>query len=565
MQVDRLLRHAVALATAVAGMGHLSAARDHPAHTHIAAFFVVLALAQFAWAAAIAFRDDDRRLLVLGLAGNAAVVAVWVLSRTIGIPFVPGADQAEAVALKDAVTTFAELLALGAGGLLLALPETARLATLPSPERVTPALFASALLLTVPATLGSHGHGEGHGLHGDAASHAQVAGASVEADHGHGGGDIHEASGQVARHDVEHVPAPDEPAHAHGGGAGATATGHAAADDDDHGGPGHEGHDAAAALAAPEPAGQVTAVRYGPFVLPPVSSNDFRHETVILSNTILTQLPPPCRDCYLTAFDFDLVYEDGRSANYDTGAMLHHHVMFDSSEDDPTCGRGDGIVGPAGKRLFASGNERTSGAFPPGYGLHVGGSDWWTGIFELMNLVEQPQTVWVEVGVRYLPDTDESIKALEPVWLDVNNCDDSEIDVPAGRTTTEWDWASDVTGRVVMAAGHVHDGGVSIALSNATTGARMCKSVARYGTRPEFMGHIDTMSACTWDRLGTVREGEVLRISTVYDSPQPLRGVMGIMMAFVYETDDLDGGTAAPESMTNPPESAAPTVEPHQH
>lgn len=285
----------------------------------------------------------------------------------------------------------------------------------------------------------------------------------------------------------------------------------------------------------------------------------------MISNTVLTQLPPPCRNCVLTSIDIDLVYGDGRSANYDTGAMLHHHVMFNSGETDPTCARFESPVGGLGRRILAAGNERTVGRFPDGFGYHVGQNDWWSGIFELMNLEEQPQTVWVEMDVTYLPDSDQSVEAVEPIWLDIDNCSDSEVDVDAGRTNTISDWTSDRTGRIVLAAGHVHDGGTLITLSNTTAGASVCRSVAGYGTNPAYQGHIESMTTCSWDRIGTVRTGETLRIDTVYDTPQRLSDVMGIMMLWVYETEDLAGGTPAPASVTSPSEGPAPTTAPHQH
>jgi len=568
VDVDRLLVIAASLLTGAAGLGHLSAARDHPAHWHLGAFFVVLAIGQISWSSALFWRPSFL-LLRAGLIGNAVVVAIWALSRTTGLPWIEGATAAEGVGVKDAVTTFLELLAIGAIGLAVVLPDEARRAELPSSERVLPALFAAVLLLALPATLGSHGHGAEHGVHGDAAhvlgateTHGDAAGAH---------GPVVEAHGEVADHRIEHVAMPEAAGHGagHGGVGGNGAHGAGEALGDGHGESGHDDHHggstAAASPAPPPPVGELATARYGPFSLPPTSTNDMRHDTVVLSNTVLTQLPPPCRGCVLTSVDVNLVYEDGRVANYDTGAMLHHHVMFDSSEDDPTCRRFESAIGGMGLRLFAAGNERTSGAFPRGYGLKVDQGDWWTGIFELMNMTQQPQVVFIDVTVRHVPASDPTVKPVVPVWLDVDNCSDSEIDVPAGRSTTNWDWTSNVTGRIVMAAGHVHDGGVSIALSNATTGAKVCKSVAGYGTKPAYQGHIESMSSCPWDRIGTVREGEVLRISTVYDSPEPLTGVMGIVMAFVYETDDLAGGTPAPTSITDPPDGGTPPPASHQH
>lgn len=207
LDLGRLLVLAAALATAVAGVGHLSAARDHPAHRHITAFFILTALAQFAWAAAITHRTTNR-LLQAGLLGNAAIVAIWAISRTTGMWLIPGADHVEGVAVKDVVTTFAELFALGAGALALALPDPARRAIIPSPDRVLSALVAAALLFSVPAALGPNGHGASHGVHGrgHGETDARVLGARIG--HDHGESEVHEASGHVLRHDVEHVAAP---------------------------------------------------------------------------------------------------------------------------------------------------------------------------------------------------------------------------------------------------------------------------------------------------------------------------------------------------------------------
>jgi hypothetical protein len=40
---------------------------------------------------------------------------------------------------------------------------------------------------------------------------------------------------------------------------------------------------------------------------------------------------------------------------------------------------------------------------------------------------------------------------------------------------------------------------------------------------------------------------------------------MGIMLAFVYETSDLSGGSPAPESTKNPPDEPGPEHPSHEH
>jgi hypothetical protein len=111
----------VALALASLGSSAIHAAVC-PSHfreaTAFGVFFIVIAAAQAGWAIAIIVRPS-RRLLVAGALGNAGVVAVWVLTRTVGLPFGPDIWRPEAITTADAVATQLEVgLGLGAYWLL---------------------------------------------------------------------------------------------------------------------------------------------------------------------------------------------------------------------------------------------------------------------------------------------------------------------------------------------------------------------------------------------------------------------------------------------------------------
>jgi hypothetical protein len=256
------------------------------------------------------------------------------------------------------------------------------------------------------------------------------------------------------------------------------------------------------------------------------------------------------------------VYADGSSANIDTGPMLHHAVFTDLSRDDPVCGR-DTLLGQLGHRIFAAGNERTGGAMPEGFGVPVGQGPW-GGVLELMNMSTEPRIVYIEATVRWVPAATPGIAPVTPVWLDIDSCGDSEVDVGSGRTDLVWDWPSTLTGRIVAAGGHVHDGGVWLSLHNQGNGEHVCTSVAGYGTRPEFMGSVESMSYCVWDRLGALRTGDVLRLTARYNTAAPQQGVMGIMLVFVHETDDVTGGTPSPYP-AEPPPDGGPVDAGHHH
>lgn len=100
---------AAVVASAAAGGVHAAVAPGHVADgLAVGTFFLVTALAQSAWAAAAIWRPT-RPLLLAGLAGNAAVVAVWAISRTSGLPGVEG-GRPEAVGALDLAATCWELV-----------------------------------------------------------------------------------------------------------------------------------------------------------------------------------------------------------------------------------------------------------------------------------------------------------------------------------------------------------------------------------------------------------------------------------------------------------------------
>ncbi|HKN40036.1 MAG TPA: hypothetical protein VJ456_13110 [Acidimicrobiia bacterium] len=312
-----------------------------------------------------------------------------------------------------------------------------------------------------------------------------------------------------------------------------------------------------------EPAAQTADTRYGPIVVPPTVGEQPGEFTAVVP-----AMPMPCTNCFLTGARVDLVFEDGRSANLDNGLMLHHIVTFNTGRPDATCAP-DTPVGSLGERFFAAGNERTGGALPAGFGYHLG-ADRVAGAIDIMNHSTQPQVVYVQTKTTYVPDPAPDMKPVRPVWLDENDCESSQYAVPAGPSDKVWRWTSTLTGRVLFAGGHVHNGGIKIDFANETTGQHLCTSYAGYGTKPAYQGSVESMTTCTWDRLGTVRKGEVLSIDTFYDPPEPQPDVMGIVLAYVYETDDLAGGTPPPSSVQAPapawpPPGGVPSGHGHHH
>jgi hypothetical protein len=99
----------VASLTFVGGLIHVGAAVDHfgefPLYTLV---FCLLAAGQMTWAAML-LRRPSRRVMLLGCAFQLGIVALWALSRTVGVPIAPRAWVPEKIGVADLVETIGEI------------------------------------------------------------------------------------------------------------------------------------------------------------------------------------------------------------------------------------------------------------------------------------------------------------------------------------------------------------------------------------------------------------------------------------------------------------------------
>lgn len=149
---DRRLVTAAAALSFSAALIHFSVA---PAHFReywgFGVFFVVVAALQLGWAELARRYGPDARPLLVGLVGNLAVAALWLASRTVGLPVGPEAGQAEGLGLHDVLATLDELGIAALCALLL----TSR-GRRAAPEWVAIPALALAAISFVGAFLGSH-------------------------------------------------------------------------------------------------------------------------------------------------------------------------------------------------------------------------------------------------------------------------------------------------------------------------------------------------------------------------------------------------------------------------
>jgi hypothetical protein len=110
-------------------------------------FFLVVSWAQLIWPAVVLWRPS-RLWLWLGIAGNAIVIAVYVASRMVGLPFGPDLHHAESVGALDVVSCVLEFGLITGCAALLWRPS---LADRPVARRG--AVARAATLVAVPAAV----------------------------------------------------------------------------------------------------------------------------------------------------------------------------------------------------------------------------------------------------------------------------------------------------------------------------------------------------------------------------------------------------------------------------
>jgi hypothetical protein len=284
-----------------------------------------------------------------------------------------------------------------------------------------------------------------------------------------------------------------------------------------------------AALLAWSPAASAATktvrMTWGPYTIPAGTATD----PGMIHNKLQVAVKRPCIDCFITAFKPDLVYADGTKATMADGPMLHHAVWTSQWRSDATCG--NAWLGLAGQRFFATGNERTAISLPTGYGYRVRWYDSWNMLVDLMNHSKTAKTVYVQVTYTTRPSW-ESVKSVRPVWLDIDQCGDSEYSIPAGYSDTHRDWTVNVPGKVVAALGHVHGHGIAVEATNESEGGKsICRSTATLD--PNDVHSVRAMSTCTGDPLAQVKAGQTVRLHSEYQSGHAADDVMGIMLTYI--------------------------------
>jgi hypothetical protein len=135
------------------GLIHVGAAVDHFAEFPLYTFtFASLATVQIGWSVLL-LRRPSPAILLVGCAFTTGVIALWIASRTIGVPIAPRPWVPEGVGIADLIETLGELVTVIA--VLCVWLSPGRRGADRAVALIAPALLG-ALVVTVLFGVGAH-------------------------------------------------------------------------------------------------------------------------------------------------------------------------------------------------------------------------------------------------------------------------------------------------------------------------------------------------------------------------------------------------------------------------
>ncbi|RDI86870.1 hypothetical protein Vi05172_g3082 [Venturia inaequalis] len=257
----------------------------------------------------------------------------------------------------------------------------------------------------------------------------------------------------------------------------------------------------------------------------------------------------PCSQCFVTSMEATLKFDDGREATTaQHGAWLHHIFLVTR-------------VGLFPQPIWAAGNERPTLSLNSEvnkFGIDFPGN--FTMAIDLMSEAPQPLDLKLSITYEYILKSQPEAKDYRGsvvLWNDIGNVDAQD----GAYSFTSWNQTAPVSGKLLYAMGHMHDGGDKTVLY--INNEIRCTSIMSYNARPGYgestIGnathhshgaakemHISDPGVC-FD-FGSVKAGDGMYTRVFYDTDKyPLHShggvrekLMGIMRVFVGP--DGEGG-----------------------
>lgn len=265
-----------------------------------------------------------------------------------------------------------------------------------------------------------------------------------------------------------------------------------------------------------------------------------------VEKAITADVPRPPGDGFITQMAADVV-DPKTGADVPISRIMLHHIVFSEF------GAG------APKAFYGDGEERAIMKLPPGYGYHVDAGDRWAIVWMLMNHRAQVDSVKIRWTLTWEDSAD--LKPVTPMAFDASHGRQGLVyDVAGGGKPGSSDVRVDTrkapfSGRIVAGLGHVHGGARELTLSQPACGDR-----ALYRSRPTWglPSHpfynvrpvLHEPGPINMSRLESptgipVRQGDDLKLSSVYDDSRLHTRAMGLMLIYLARDDSAPGGCPA--------------------
>lgn len=184
-----ILAITAASAAAAGGLIHVNQIGSHLDFPLIAAGFALMGAAQWAFGVAHLLYPSHR-VLVAGGVLHAGIFILWLVTRTVGLGFVPGAEVPADVGVADLVANAFSLVVVGVTAIGMARHGATNALVVPPSvaTRVKAVVLSGAVFLTVLALIAPHDHGT-HPVDASndqtSQSHDHASGAASHAESGH--------------------------------------------------------------------------------------------------------------------------------------------------------------------------------------------------------------------------------------------------------------------------------------------------------------------------------------------------------------------------------------------
>jgi plastocyanin len=309
-----------------------------------------------------------------------------------------------------------------------------------------------------------------------------------------------------------------------------------------------------------QPGVQHLHFKYGPIQVQPGQNN------ITFSQG---EVPKPAEDGYIVGIHPNLRTKDGKVPPVD---VIHlHHGVWKNQSAEKTSDQGV-------PQFFAAGEEKTIMKLPTGYGYPYRASDSWLINYMIHDLTPGPYEVWLTYDLDFVPASSpaaQQITPARPIWMDVESGsiypvfdalkgsgtngtftypDQANDPYGGGRQKNVWGVDRDTV--LLGTAGHLHPGGLhddlwvdrpgatgtpgSSAAKEKPDTAHLFRSVANYYEPAGAVSWDVSMSATRPDWKVQLHAGDMLRVSTTYDTKRASwYESMGIMV--VWAADAANG------------------------